>query len=86
MIRPMTVTELELVLDWAADEGWNPGLDDAAAFYAADPAGFLIKEVDGQPVAAISVVNASVVNLFDCAFYNNTAAVGGDNSFSNRVG
>ena len=57
MIRPMTVTELELVLDWAAGEGWNPGLDDAAAFYATDPAGFLIKEVDGQPVPAISVVN-----------------------------
>ena len=36
--------------------------------------------------AAISVVNASVVNLFDCAFNNNTAAVGGDRSFSNRVG
>lgn len=57
MIRPMTLADLQLVLDWATDEGWNPGLDDAPAFYAADPTGFLIKEVDEQPVAAISVVN-----------------------------
>jgi hypothetical protein len=53
----MTLADLELVLGWAADEGWNPGLDDAPAFHMADPTGFLIKEVDGAPVAAISVVN-----------------------------
>lgn len=56
-IRAMNLAELEMVLGWAADEGWNPGLDDAKAFHAADPLGFLIKEVDGEPVAAISVVN-----------------------------
>ncbi len=56
-VRPMTVDELQIVLGWAADEGWNPGLDDAAAFHAADPTGFLLKEVDGEPIAAISVVN-----------------------------
>ncbi|MBW4708748.1 N-acetyltransferase [Roseobacter sp. YSTF-M11] len=56
-VRPMTVEDLRVVLDWAADEGWNPGLDDAAAFHAADPTGFLIKEVDNASVAAVSVVN-----------------------------
>jgi len=56
-VRMMTLDDLHAVLQWAADEGWNPGLDDARAFHAADPAGFLIKEVDGKPVAAISVVN-----------------------------
>ena len=56
-IRAMTIDDLEMVLGWAADEGWNPGLDDAAAFLAADPAGFLIKKVADEPVAAISVVN-----------------------------
>lgn len=44
------------IVDWAADEGWNPGLDDAAAFHASDPGGFLIGSIDGEPVAAISVV------------------------------
>ncbi len=57
--RQMTLADLETVLDWAADEGWNPGLDDAAAFLAADPEGFFLTEVQGAPIAAISVVNHS---------------------------
>ena len=55
--RTASASEVALMLDWAADEGWNPGLDDAAAFFAADPDGFFVAEVDGTPVAAISVVN-----------------------------
>ncbi len=55
----MTLSDLETVLDWAAEEGWNPGLDDAEAFLAADPGGFFLTEDDGVPVAAISVVNHS---------------------------
>lgn len=58
-IKAMTLPELDLVLDWAAAEGWNPGHADAAAFHAADPDGFLLKTVNGQPAAAISVVNHS---------------------------
>ncbi|MEM9796680.1 MAG: GNAT family N-acetyltransferase [Pseudomonadota bacterium] len=57
--RRMTRPELDVVLDWAAAEGWNPGLDDADAFWAADPDGFFVMEEDGAPVAAISVVNHS---------------------------
>ncbi len=49
--------ELSLMLDWAAREGWNPGLDDAAAFFAADPEGFFVALEADTPVAAISVVN-----------------------------
>ncbi len=41
---------------WAADEGWNPGLSDHIAFQPADPAGFLIGRLDGEPVGCISVV------------------------------
>ncbi len=58
-ISPMSLSELEMVLGWAAEEGWNPGLDDAAPFHAADPEGFLLKRVGSQPAAAISVVNHS---------------------------
>ncbi|KHQ51344.1 GNAT family N-acetyltransferase [Mameliella alba] len=57
--RTATLEEIELMLDWAADEGWNPGLADAQAFQAADPEGFFVAEVDGKTVAAISVVNHS---------------------------
>ncbi len=57
ILRVMRRDELDTVLDWAAAEGWNPGLEDADAFYRADPDGFFIAEVDGAPAAAISVVN-----------------------------
>jgi len=51
-IRSMSPDEVGLVLDWAADEGWNPGLNDADCFYAADPEGFLVGVLDGEPVAS----------------------------------
>ncbi|MDJ0628223.1 MAG: GNAT family N-acetyltransferase [Rhodobacter sp.] len=57
--RNASQAELAEVLDWAAREGWNPGLDDAAAFYAADPQGFFVATKDDVPVASISVVNHS---------------------------
>ncbi|WP_134680377.1 GNAT family N-acetyltransferase [Paracoccus ravus] len=57
ILREMGLAELDDVLDWAAAEGWNPGLADAAPFFAADPKGFFLAELDEQPVAAISVVN-----------------------------
>lgn len=55
-IRQMHRNELEIALDWAAREGWNPGRHDADAFYSADPDGFLIGEIGGAPVATISAV------------------------------
>jgi len=29
VIRQMTRAELDLLVEWTADEGWNPGLNDA---------------------------------------------------------
>lgn len=55
-IRTMTRTEIDLAVEWAAAEGWNPGLHDADCFHAADPAGFLIGLRGDEPVATISVV------------------------------
>ncbi|CCD84181.1 conserved hypothetical protein; putative acetyltransferase [Bradyrhizobium sp. ORS 285] len=56
-IRPMRPDEIALTLDWAAAEGWNPGLSDAACFAAVDPQGFLVAELKGEPVATVSCVN-----------------------------
>lgn len=56
VIRTMSRTDVELALDWAAAEGWNPGLGDATPFQVADPNGFLIGTVGDEPAAAISVV------------------------------
>ncbi|MGR8980321.1 MAG: GNAT family N-acetyltransferase [Gammaproteobacteria bacterium] len=55
-IRTMTRQEVDIAIDWAAAEGWNPGLCDADCFYAADPNGFLIGLVDDEPVATLSAV------------------------------
>jgi ribosomal protein S18 acetylase RimI-like enzyme len=55
-IRPATRAELDRLIDWAAAEGWNPGLNDAEAFRAADPEGILIGLIEDEPVAGISVV------------------------------
>ncbi|HVE15505.1 MAG TPA: GNAT family N-acetyltransferase, partial [Chthoniobacterales bacterium] len=56
-IRTMTRGDLDAAVEWAAREGWNPGLDDAAAFFAADPAGFFVAEQDGEMVGTISAVS-----------------------------
>lgn len=56
IVRTMKAEEIALAIDWAADEGWNPGRDDARCFHAADPHGFFVGEWDGVPVASISAV------------------------------
>ncbi|MFC4297233.1 GNAT family N-acetyltransferase [Castellaniella hirudinis] len=55
-IRTMRRDELNFAMDLAAREGWNPGLHDAASFYAADPGGFLISLLDDVPIGCISAV------------------------------
>jgi hypothetical protein len=57
VIRPMTAADLDAAIGWAAAEGWSPGAGDAEAFRIADPEGFLVGALDGEPVACISVVN-----------------------------
>jgi len=56
-IRAMRADEVAMALDWAAAEGWNPGLGDDKCFAGVDPAGFLIGEHEGKPAAIISTVN-----------------------------
>jgi hypothetical protein len=55
-IRTLTLPEVAELLDWAAAEGWNPGLDDAPSFHAADPAGFIGAFVEDRMVAGISAI------------------------------
>lgn len=35
-----SLSDLDTMVDWAAREGWNPGLRDADSFHTADPTGF----------------------------------------------
>lgn len=55
-IRSMSLEEVGIAVDMAAQEGWNPGLNDAACFYTVDPAGFIGAFLDGRLAGCISAV------------------------------
>lgn len=55
-ITTMSFTEVEFAIELAAAEGWNPGLYDIDAFYAADPEGFLIGKLENEPIGTISAI------------------------------
>jgi GNAT superfamily N-acetyltransferase len=56
IVRRMTRSEADLAVDWAAQEGWNPGLSDAECFYRSCPEGFFICVDGGKPLGCISAV------------------------------
>jgi GNAT superfamily N-acetyltransferase len=55
-ITTATFDEMEFILSLAKAEGWNPGLEDARAFYSADPKAFFIGKIDGKKIGCISAV------------------------------
>jgi GNAT superfamily N-acetyltransferase len=65
-VRAMARDEVSIAVDWAEQEGWNPGIHDAETFYAADPEGFFIGEIGDEPIGCVAVV-----------IYDDTFAFGG---------
>ncbi|MDF1825856.1 MAG: GNAT family N-acetyltransferase [Verrucomicrobiales bacterium] len=57
ILRPLTRDEFNVAVDWAAAEGWNPGLHDADVFWQTDPDGYLGAEYEGELVATGSIVS-----------------------------
>jgi len=57
LIRPMSRSELEILISWAANEGWNPGLYDADIFWNTDPDGYIAAEIDGELIGGGSIVS-----------------------------
>ena len=55
-IKTMSRKEIDIAIEWAAKEGWNPGLHDADCYSSADPNGFLIGMLGDEPIATISVI------------------------------
>jgi len=55
----LTRSEQETLLEWAAAEGWNPGIRDAEAFWNLDPHGFLGFEVDGELAGGGAIIRHS---------------------------
>lgn len=56
VMRRMRRHEAALAVEWAALEGWNPGLHDAEAFFETDPAGFFVGVLDGEVIACLAGV------------------------------
>lgn len=55
-IHRAVAAEIPFILSLAEKEGWNPGLYDAAPFYAADSNGFFMGELDGKRIGTVSAV------------------------------
>lgn len=64
----MTQAEVNIAIDWAAKEGWNPGLHDALCFYKTDPNGFFVGKLNGTIIAMGSAVIYDERFAF-CGFY-----------------
>lgn len=56
IIRIATRREVDIAIELAAKEGWNPGLYDADCYYTADPKGFFIGLLGNEPIATISAI------------------------------
>lgn len=67
-IERMNEQELEIAIDGAAKEGWNPGLNDAYSFYQTDPQGFFAGKLDDHIIAVGSAVVYDPFFAF-CGFY-----------------
>lgn len=56
VLRKLTYPELEKLVSWARDEGWEPGLNDAQQFWAYDADGFLAIQESGKFVGGGAIV------------------------------
>jgi len=57
VIRHMTRPEADELVEWAAREGWNPGLHDSELFWTADPEAFIAAELDGTFVGGGAITS-----------------------------
>jgi len=57
VIREMTRAELDTLVEWAANEGWNPGNNDAQIFWDTDPEGFVAAKLRGKLIGGGSIVS-----------------------------
>lgn len=57
VIRNMARLELDELVSWAAQEGWNPGLHDAELFWATDPDAFIAAELEAQLIGGGAITS-----------------------------
>ena len=52
-----TEEEFESVItNWMVEEGWRPDLKDAECFLACDPSGAFVGELNGKPIACMTIM------------------------------
>lgn len=57
VIRPMTRNEVDDLVAWAGHEGWNPGVHDAAVFWATDADAFIAAELNGELIGGGAITS-----------------------------
>lgn len=57
VVRNMTRPEVDELVAWAAEEGWNPGLHDAEVFWATDPEAFVAAELGGEMIGGGAITS-----------------------------
>lgn len=55
-IRNLTQSEVRQLVQWADNEGWNPGVDDASLFWNLDSEGYLGIEVENQMIGGGAII------------------------------
>lgn len=56
-IRNMIRSEVDELVEWAAREGWNPGLHDAELFWTADSEAFIAADLDGEMIGGGAITS-----------------------------
>lgn len=56
IVRKMLKEEAPMAIEWAANEGWNPGLHDLDCFWETDPDGWWIGTLNNEPVCLKSAI------------------------------
>ena len=57
VIRKMSRREVDELVSWAAQEGWNPGLRDADVFWATDPDAFIAAELEEELIGGGAITS-----------------------------
>jgi GNAT superfamily N-acetyltransferase len=56
IIERINQKEVDVAIEWAQKEGWNPGVHDAECYYHADQTGFYAAKLNGEVIGTISLV------------------------------
>lgn len=57
VIRQMSRAEIDDLVSWAAEEGWNPGLHDADVFWATDAEAFIAAELENELIGGGAITS-----------------------------